>query len=68
MIGIEFVECFHCGDEYKNGTGHRMLCPDCEIVRHCCNDCYQHLKKEGIIKDTNYSKTDIHKKIQDKLR
>jgi len=66
LIGIEFVECFHCHDEFRKGTGHSMLCPDCEEVRPLCNDCYIHLKKEGIIDDTDYSKTDIHKKILEK--
>ena len=62
----EFIECFCCHDPFERNTGHLMMCPDCEGKHPLCDECYQHLKKEGTIIDKDYKEGDLNERIREK--
>ena len=71
VTGIKFkdlIECFHCNDGFERNTGHKMLCPDCGETQNLCNDCYEHLKKEGLVIDKTYNKEELHERVRDKAK
>ena len=62
-----YLQCFCCKHDFRKGTGHLCLCPECEDKHPLCDECYQDLKKRGKIKDTKYKQTDIDPNLKNKL-
>ena len=63
MIGIEFIKCSCCEEDFKKGTGHLCLCPNCDTKHPFCDDCYQSLLKDGTIKKVDYKEKDMSEQL-----
>jgi len=67
LIGIEYKTCVCCKELFLKGTGHTMMC-GCGKIKPLCNVCYQSGIESGEITKTNFTQTDIHKKLMENLR
>ena len=76
MMGIDLdnkVFCRNCNEYFIKGTGHLLLCVDCQAqgkkgLHPVCDPCYIKLVSDGTIKKATYNKKELSPGLMERLR